>query len=293
MTTPLFFQLVALLSSASWALSGILWRRIGDELPPLSMNLARGFLGSVYLSVVVSSTGFQPMSVRSLVLLGLSGLLGIGVGDTFFFKALMQLGPRLTSLIGTLYPGIIAVSSVVLLHERRSLSGWLGICLTMLGVGWVLMERVPQGDLVKSKSLGIRYSLIAIASTTAALLLAKIAVVTVPAMEATLVRLFSGFIGLGVIGLFGGRLRAWVIPFGNLRLLRNVSAVVFVGVFGGFWLSLLALKNIDASIAGALTSTSPLFVLPLAAFLLGERITVRAVLGTAVAIVGVALLCRG
>jgi len=51
----------------------------------------------------------------------------------------------------------------------------------------------------------------------------------------------------------------------------------------------LALQHTYAGIAATLQSTSPLFVLPLAA-LTGERISLRAVLGACIAVAGVGLL---
>jgi drug/metabolite transporter (DMT)-like permease len=63
---------------------------------------------------------------------------------------------------------------------------------------------------------------------------------------------------------------------------------VIVG--GGFYLSMLALTLTDVTITSVLTSTEPLFVLPLAAWILKERITKRAMAGALLATVGVALI---
>ncbi len=64
-------------------------------------------------------------------------------------------------------------------------------------------------------------------------------------------------------------------------------------MFGGFWLSLVALKHTDASFANTLGSTSPLFILPMAAIVLKEKISMKAGLGAAVAEGGVALILAG
>ena len=64
-----------------------------------------------------------------------------------------------------------------------------------------------------------------------------------------------------------------------------------VVTFGGFWLSLLAIKNLDVATANTLIATEPVFVLPLAAVFLRQKITGRAVAGTSVAVVGIILLC--
>lgn len=293
MNHEFIFYAIALISAASWAFGAILWRKIGEEISPFSMNLSKGIIGSLYLAVVLLVIGIEPVNMRAFLFLGISGLLGIAIGDTFFFMSLMQLGPRLTSLMGALYPVFIALSAFVFLGEKPPFLVWTGILLTAGGVGWVLWERLPQKEIVKNKSLGIKYGLLAITSTTAGVIFAKIGVVSVPSIEATLIRLLSGVIGLVLWGCLSQQLTSWLIPFKRPQLLKNVSFVVFIVVFGGFWLSLLALKHIDASVAGALNATSPLFILPMAAVLLKEKVSIRAILGTLLAIGGVSLIFMG
>ena len=99
MSYTLLGGIAALISAATWGIGSILWRKIGDKISPFSMNLSKGILGSLYLTVVLLIIGFQPLTVRDFVFLGISGLLGIALGDTFFFMSLMNMGPRLTSLI--------------------------------------------------------------------------------------------------------------------------------------------------------------------------------------------------
>ena len=82
-------------------------------------------------------------------------------------------------------------------------------------------------------------------------------------------------------------------PFRRGTLLAKVAVVVVVVVFGGFWLSLVALKHIDAAIAGTLNATGPLFILPMSVLLMKEKLSLRAVLGTGIAVGGVALILKG
>ena len=124
-------------------------------------------------------------------------------------------------------------------------------------------------------------------------LVAKPALDDISAMEATLIRMTAGTLGLLLVGLATRRLGAWVTPFSEARLAGRFTLAVCVVTFGGFWLSLLAMKHLDVSVATPLISTEPLFVLPLAALLLKEKITGRAVAGTVATIVGIALLCSG
>ncbi|HEY6000279.1 MAG TPA: DMT family transporter [bacterium] len=290
MDSQLFFGLVALASSASWALGTVLWRKIGEEISPFSMNLGKGVIGSLFLAAAFLVIRLEPMSLHDFLYLGISGLLGITLGDTFFFLSLMHLGPSLSSLMGTLVPVCVAASAVIFLGERPSIAAWAGICLTVGGVAWVVQARQARVGLAGGTSRGVVLRLLSVLFMTAGIICAKIGVRAVPSVQATLIRMLWGVGGLLCWGFLSRQLRGWVAPFGDPRLLRKVSLIVFIVVFGGFWLSLLSLKHLDASLAGALGSTAPLFILPIAAILLGERISLKAGLATAVAVGGVALL---
>jgi drug/metabolite transporter (DMT)-like permease len=290
MDDRLFYSGVSLLSACSWALGAILWRKLGEQLSSFSMNLGKVLIGSIYLGIALLLVGFETLSARAALFLGLSGILGIAIGDTFFFRSLMLLGPRRASLMGSLNPVAIAVAAAVLLGERPSSWVWTGIAATTLGVGWVLWERASAGKGPENTSLGIRYGLLSVLCTAGAVLLAKVGVASVPTIQAAWIRLLAGSAGLMLWGAWRCELGTWVAPFRRVSLLARVAVVVAVVVVGGFWLSILALKHIDAAIAGTLNSTSPLFILPLSVVFMKERLSLRTLLGTAIAVGGVALI---
>jgi drug/metabolite transporter (DMT)-like permease len=97
-------------------------------------------------------------------------------------------------------------------------------------------------------------------------------------------------IGLLIVGVSTRQLKNWMAPFGERRTIRLMLAAVFVAIFGGFWLFLVALKYIDASIAVVLNETAPLFVLPMAFFILKEKVSARSIIGAFVATAGVVLI---
>jgi len=257
------------------------------------MNLAKTAIGTLCLGVVLLFVGTEAIPSRSIVFLALSGILGIAVGDTFFFLALMQLGPRRASLMGALNPVAIAVAAAALLGERPTTGAWAGIVATTFGVGWVLWERSPSGRGPECSPSGVRWGLLSVLCTAGAVLLAKVGVASVPTVHATWIRLLAGSAGLVLWGASRSELGGWVDPFRRGTLLAKVAVVVLVVVFGGFWLSLVALKHIDAAIAGTLNATGPLFILPMSVLFMKEKLSLRAVLGTGIAVGGVGLLLRG
>jgi len=293
MDDKFFYYGISLLSACSWALGAILWGRLGERLSSFSMNLAKTVFGTVSLGVVLLFAGFEPIPARSIVSLALSGILGIAIGDTFFFLALTRLGPRRASLMGALNPVAIAVAAAAFLGERPTPVAWAGIVATTFGVGWVLWERSPTGPGSENGSSGMRWGLLSVLCTAGAVLLAKVGVASVPTIHATWIRLLAGSAGLALWGASRSELGGWVAPFRRVDLLARVLVVVVVVVFGGFWLSLVALKQIDAAIAGSLNATGPLFILPMSVLFMNEKLSLRAVLGTGIAVGGVALIFKG
>ena len=97
----------ALLVSASWAAGTVILKKVGDELSSFAMTLFKGLVSLVLLALPLLFFGLGPMSMPALLLLALSGLLGIAVGDTFFFEALKDLGPL--SLVLLMMIGQVAV----------------------------------------------------------------------------------------------------------------------------------------------------------------------------------------
>jgi drug/metabolite transporter (DMT)-like permease len=283
----------ALVSASAWAFGSILFRRLGDEVSPLGMNLGKGIIGILCLGIVILLTGIKPISSPAFLLLGISGLLGIALGDTFFFKALIQLGPRLTILLGTLGPVFTVILAVFFLRERPSILVWMGIPLIIGGTTWVLWERTPLEKLKANWTHGIKYALLSALCMSLGIIFAKIGVASCSTLQATLIRFLWSVIGLTLWGCVTGELKNWLIPFINPRLLKLIFFTVLIVIFGGFWLFLVALKYIDASIAAILNSTTPLFILPMAVFLLKEKISLRAILGAILAVGGIALIFIG
>ena len=110
-------------------------------------------------------------------------------------------------------------------------------------------------------------------------------------LQGTCVRMLAGAAGLALYGLLTGKLRVWAAEGRDARLAGSFLFAVCVVTFGGFWLSLLAIRHVDVAIANTLNSMEPVFVLPLAAIFLREKVTAQQVIGTVVSLGGVVLLC--
>lgn len=310
----------ALLAAFLWAAATLMFGKMGRQLSPLVLNLVKGvfalalLLLTILIQMGVAQTPALPLV--SVVLLVLSGGLGIGLGDTAYFSAINTLGARKALLLETLAPPMSAVLAWFFLAERLPLSAIAGILITLVGIAWVISERVP-GDPLPATRKGLQIALLSTFCQAAGAVLSRAALAetTVSPLWSSLIRLAAGLVfmaGLVIVrpqylevrpvthhpsqvtasnvsSDLSNRWRAAIASLKSPRLLCGVVIASFIGTYLGIWLQQTALKYTAAGIAQALLATSPLFVLPMAA-VLGEKISQRAVLGVAIALCGVWLL---
>lgn len=279
-------------SGFSWALGSILYKRIGETVEAPGMNLTKSTLGALVLVLVLLVTGIEKMTLGSFLLLGFSGVLGIAVGDTFFFAALQYMGAFALVTLGMVGQVFIVLCSVVFLKESPSLLSWAGIALIPAGVLLALYHKYAHGR-TKGSVRGLVYGALSIFFMAVAVLITKVAITDVPALQATAVRMVFGVAGLVVAGMFSGSLKQWAQPFSDAQLLKRIMVAVGVSTLGGFWLYHVALKYSDVSLAVTVAALEPLFVLPLAAIMLKEKIPWHAAAGVVVAFSGMICIFHG
>jgi drug/metabolite transporter (DMT)-like permease len=242
------------------------------------------------LALVLRALAFHPLPSAALMLLVVSGLLGIAAGDTLFFMALNRLGAQAVVLLLTLGQVLTVVLAVVWLGERPDLVAWVGITLVTGGVTMVMWPRL-RGDAGSSEFLGVLVGLAAVVCMAVATVIAKQAMDEGSnSAQATLVRMVAGTAGAVLLGAAMGQrvssLRPLLVPrFAGFFLLS-----VAVVTFGGFWLSLVAINNAGVAVANTLGSLEPVLVLPFAAVLLKERVTPKLLAGSFAATTGAVLL---
>ncbi len=329
-TEPQFVgEMAALTAACFWAASTLLFGKLGRQLSPLVLNGVKGLFAMVFIVITLAVQRIDPVASSDLpwqvtVCLLLSGGIGIGLGDTAYFSALNTLGARRALLLETLAPPATALLAWIFLAEQLSIVSVLGIGFTLIGIAWVISERVPGSESVKWRA-GLNVALFAVLCQAAGAVLSRAALANtaVTPLWSTMLRLSAGLAFLVVLAAIQphrlGEYRPvaqptdasvisnsllgaapppsswqmrWQQSLLSLRLaplLGGVALAAFLGTYLGIWLQQIALKYTAAGIAQSLLATSPLFVLPMAA-VLGDRISPRSVLGAVVALGGVWIL---
>ncbi|KYC37967.1 hypothetical protein WA1_04455 [Scytonema hofmannii PCC 7110] len=303
-------EIAALSAACLWALASTIYGRLGERIPPLQLNLLKGIIAIAFLLLTIPITGewLPNISVLPLCLLLTSGIVGISLGDTAFLAAINYLGARRVLVMGTLAPPIAALLALIFLQENINLGAWCGILLTILGVGWVITERTSNEGIGTQGHgntgnvavhfwaspfwKGIGFGLLAVVTNATGMVLSRAAFIdhNINPLWAALLRLSAA--ELVLLGWIALRNRQGNHKGKTLHSRQVVMAAIFAsfcGTFLGIWLQQTAVKFTAAGIATTLMQTSPLFVIPLSIWM-GERVSLRAIAGAAIAIVGIGLL---
>ncbi|MBO1351095.1 MAG: DMT family transporter [Hormoscilla sp. GUM202] len=288
-------ELAALSGACLWATASVVYTYLGRSIPPLLLNLSKGAIGIAFILFALILQGdFAPSATpRAIGLLTISGVVGIGLGDSFFFEALNHLGARRALLIEALAPPLTAVFALIFLQEQLSISNWSGIFITVFGVSWVISERVPEvtGKQRQHPLRGTIFALLAALGQASGAVLSRSALSQsdISPLWSTLFRLVAGVLVILLILPSQRQGKDWLKSLGDKQLIGIIILTSFAGTFLGIWLQQTAFKYTAAGIAQALLATSPLFVLPIV-ICMGERVSKRALAGVLVAIAGIFIL---
>jgi drug/metabolite transporter (DMT)-like permease len=191
-------EVAALLAAGLWAVASVVYGRLGQRIPPLQLNLLKGIIAIALLTITifVRREFFPTVTIVPLSLLLLSGVIGIGLGDLAFLAAINSFGARRTLLMGTLAPPMTAIIAQIFLQEKLNVNAWCGILLTIVGVAWVVTERLPDTSGNSSTQLlrGINFGLLAAIANAIGGVLSRAALAnsSIPPLWASLFRLIAG-----------------------------------------------------------------------------------------------------
>ncbi len=286
-------EIAAVATAICWAFTGLFFAEAARRIGALRVNLLRLPVALVLLSaaLVASGTSLATLDRRRALLLAASGVVGLVIGDLALFAALVRIGPRLAALLMALAPVFATITGAAELGEVPGARALVGMGLTLAGVGWVVLER-RDGAAHPSEHRGaIALGILAAACQGIGLVLAKAGMAgEVPPLAATWVRMGVATTGIWALAVVSGRTAGLEILTAARQAAMPVLGGAVAGPFVGVWLSLVAARFTDVGIAATLMATTPVLIIPMVMVLERYRPTLRAVLGAAVAIAGVALL---
>lgn len=296
--TPFLGEIAALGTAFLWANSAICFTSASNKIGVVSTNRYRTTLAAVFLTVIhlfVFRNLIPGATQWQLGLLISSGIVGLVIGDTFLLQSYVDLGPRLTMLIFNISPFFTALFAKLFLHEKIQGMVLMAMIVTLSGTIWVLLEENSGKNTLRRKHFarGITFAILAAAGQSLGYIMSKPAITGaegLPVLSATLIRIVAATMGFWVLSFLNGSSKKIFADIKNKKAMLPLAMGSFMGPCLGVWTSLIALKLIPAGVAATLIATIPVIILPVAFFVYKEKISWRAVLGTIITVIGVAML---
>lgn len=295
---PLLGETVCLVTALLWAFSITLFRAPIAAHGARTVNMAKCVLGATLQGITVLLLGLgaavSESSGRHLLLLGASGVIGLALGDTALFGAVSRIGVHRTLLLQTLAPVFAAALAVAWQGEIPTGRQGLGAAIVLAGVALVVAPRRGRVDRADGWDVrGIAAAVLAAASQGTGVVLAKAALDDVPIVAASFVRLSAAALALLAIGFVGGRTARLPGLVRDDAFIRRVVPATFLGTYLALFTMMAGLALAPAAVAAVLISTSPVFSLILDSVRTRRMPPTRALLGTLLALAGVAVLALG
>ena len=127
-------------AAISWTYACFIWRSQTEKYKSIDINLVKNIIAFLIFLPAFINISFLINSKYILTLL-LSGVIGIGLGDTFYIKSLQIIGTRKTLSIETLSPLLAALSGEIFINENLALRSYVGIVIISISLFILLRQR--------------------------------------------------------------------------------------------------------------------------------------------------------
>jgi drug/metabolite transporter (DMT)-like permease len=295
---PNIGEIAALFTSFCWSLSAIGFTKSTQQVGSQVTNRLRVVIAMLVLILINLVLYGQPIPLHAGVSrwawLGISGIIGLSLGDAFLFQAYHEIGPRLGLLLLSLAPVFGATIAWIFFGQTLTLLQIVGIVVTLGGISWVIVSS-PQGgneNVRKITGRGVLFGMLAALGQATGLVFSQQGMTGgFSPFAGTLIRMFAAVATLWILALFQRQAGSTVTAvFRQPAALRWVAFGALFGPVIGVSSSLLAVQYSEIGVASTLMALPPIFMLPISYFVFKERFGWQAVAGTFLAMAGVALL---
>lgn len=288
---------IGILASALYGFSVVVYRSQADEIHPVAVSsikmwIALPFMAIITLLIPGLDAAFLP--ITAVFLLSTSVLLGSVIGDTIYLWSQQRIGVSYAFPIAMSFPIITFFLTVGFLNEPFILSRLAGAIIAVIGI--ILISNEQNKDQKNSDApkaldvLGILGAVLTAFLYAIGTTVLQVGIEDVDPIAGNLVRMIAGsiaFVPMVAVARLGGM---------KIPAQKATIRVVIAGFFGmaiGSLFYVSAVAMVGAAIMSVISSTAPLFAIPVSVLLLKERVTSIAGVGILATIAGVVLVVIG
>jgi drug/metabolite transporter (DMT)-like permease len=288
---------IGILGAALYGISVVVYKSQSQKITALSVSALKMWIALPLMALlIVLSFGASPFSLTSdtILLLSISIILGAVIGDTIYLISQERIGVSYAFPIAMSFPILTYFFTIFFLNETPSIVRFLGVILAVIGV--ILISREQQrepdaaGKIDKADFLGIFLAIMTSLLYAAGTTILQVGVEDIDPVTGNFVRVLVGsfaFVPMISIAVHQG------MPVPAKRTMKIVGIAGFFGMGIGSLLYVSAVKYAGAAVMSVISSTAPLFAVPISVFYLKERLTRIAGLGIVLTLSGIILVVLG
>ena len=281
-------MLAALAAAMAWTGASALWRSLSGRMSAIRLNAMKNGLASL-LFLPALLTLPRNIEWEAILLLLLSGLIGIAAGDSFYLGALRRLGTRRTLTVEASGPVLASIAGVLVLGESLRVKTALGALLVSSAVVLIALQaketsQSDPNDISANLGPGLLLAFTAVICGLSGAFLARHVLISTdlsPLQTAT-IRLLGGWLGLLPL-LKGIRGRTGLTQREQWKLLL----ATVIGTNGGILLQQVVLQSMPVGEGVTLMATAPVMAL-FVGRMEGDPIQLSSVAAAVLALAGVA-----
>lgn len=296
-------EICSLLSAIFWALAIIIFKKIGDRVSPMVINPVKTTIGLLLfiLTCIIIDVPIWPdaqFSRSDLLILSISGIIGIGIADIIFLHSLNILGAGISAIVDTVYSPFVILFAFIFLGESLSTIQLLGGGLI---IGSVLYASTKIQNIPVNRKIfkqGILYAVGSIAMMALGIVMIKPILNTVsnkPQLQIWIAgyRLISGVLVSGTIMFYANYKKNILNVLYDKKLWPPLIIGSVLATYLGIAMWVMGMSMTTASISSILNQTSTIFIMVFAWIFLGEPLTKRRILSIIIAMIGAYLVFIG
>ena len=252
-------------ATLSWTYACSIWRSQTNFYKPIEINFLKNVIAFIIFSPVILIFDYST-HYKYLITLLFSGILGIGLGDTFYLKSLNLIGTRKTLSIEALSPLIAAITGALFIDEYLSVNVWIGIGIVTLSLVKIIRKKNyllnKDSELVTTNNSLEKYiyAFLSVLCAVIAALLSRFVLLEseLTPIFTTEIRLFGSIIFL--ISITKMKLKFFINNF-DKKEMRKFIISVLMGSNIGIFLQQIVFQSLPLGIGWTLLSTSPIISL--------------------------------
>jgi drug/metabolite transporter (DMT)-like permease len=284
-------------SSALYAIAVVIYKSQHEEIRPLTITAFRMWIVLPFMTIIgLLQFVLNPLaiSLSAIVLLSISILLTAVIADTVYFMSQERIGVSFAFPIAMSFPILTYFFAIVFLSDALVLSRLFGIIVTILGIILISRDQKERENNLEEKSnldiFGTSLAILAAILYAAGTVILEAGIGDIDPISANFVMILCGSIAF--VPLFSiAKYRGMEMPSRRASKIVAITGILDMGF--AFFLIVVAVKYVGATIAAVLSSVAPMFAVPISVIFLNEHATRKTSIGVLATVIGIMFVILG